>query len=73
CLNNRIRKVTADGKISTVAGTGVKGFRGDGGPANAAQFNLPYAVSVDSAGVLFVADCLNNRIRKVTADGKIST
>ncbi len=71
--NHRVRKVTADGRISTVAGTGVKGFLGDGGPATAARLDRPFGVAVDSAGVLYIADYNNNRIRRVTADGKIAT
>ncbi|MGW9440569.1 NHL domain-containing protein, partial [Streptomyces sp. NPDC055607] len=71
--NHRVRKITTDGKISTVAGTGSPGYRGDGGPAVSAQLNYPREVAVDSAGNLFVADANNHRIRKVTADGTIST
>ncbi|MDH6130310.1 sugar lactone lactonase YvrE [Kitasatospora sp. GP82] len=71
--NNRVRKVTADGKISTVAGTGAAGFGGDGGPAASAQLNLPVGVVVDSTGTLYIAEYSNNRVRKVTTDGKIST
>ncbi|MEU5313944.1 RICIN domain-containing protein [Streptomyces sp. NPDC021562] len=71
--NHRIRKVTPDGKIGTVVGTGAAGFRGDGGPATAAQLNLPLGVVVDRAGVLHVADYYNHRVRKVAADGVIST
>ncbi|MFE9455541.1 RICIN domain-containing protein [Streptomyces californicus] len=71
--NHRIRKITSDGKISTVAGTGTAGFGGDGGPSTAAQLNLPYGVTVDSTGVLYVADGGNHRVRKITMDGKIST
>ncbi|MEU3002490.1 RICIN domain-containing protein [Streptomyces sp. NPDC006995] len=71
--NHRIRKITTDGKITTIAGTGVAGFGGDAGPATAAQLNIPYSVAVDSAGVLYIADYQNHRIRKVAADGKIST
>ncbi|MEV0259521.1 RICIN domain-containing protein [Streptomyces sp. NPDC050732] len=71
--NHRIRKITTDGKISTVAGTGTKGFGGDGGLATAAQLNFPRGVVVDSAGVLYIADHDNFRVRKVTTDGKIST
>jgi len=71
--NNRIRKVTPDGMISTVAGNGTEGFNGDGGPATSAQLFYPDSVAVDAAGNLFIGDSLNNRIRKVTPDGAIST
>ncbi|MFE9680884.1 RICIN domain-containing protein [Streptomyces sp. NPDC006285] len=71
--NHRVRKVTTDGKISTFAGTGVPGSDGDGGPAVAAQLNSPHGLAANSAGDLFVADAENHRIRKITADGKIST
>src|SRR5262245_42591634 len=70
--NNRIRRVTPAGIISTAAGT-TAGFSGDGGPASAARLNQPYAVAVDGAGNLFIADTANNLIRKVTADGVITT
>ena len=71
--NVRIRKVTPQGIISTVAGNGVYGFTGDGGPATSASFNLPTSLAVDAAGNLFIADNKNNRIRKVTPGGIIST
>ncbi|WP_411114711.1 RICIN domain-containing protein [Streptomyces sp. 029-5] len=71
--NHRVRKITADGKISTVAGTGAAGFAGDGGPATAARLNLPLGVAVDSAGIVYISDYSNHRVRKITADGKIST
>ncbi len=73
--NNRIRKVTlATGIISTVAGNGTKGYSGDGGAATSAELNDPHAVALDSAGNIYIADSLNNRIRKVTVStGKIST
>jgi sugar lactone lactonase YvrE len=71
--NHRIRKVTTDGKISTIAGTGVKGPAGDGGPATKAQLNSPRWVTVDGADDLYISDTGNYRVRKVTADGKIST
>ena len=71
--SNRIRKVTAAGTISTVAGNGTAGFSGDGGPATAAELNQPSDVAVDSAGNLFIADLMNSRIRKVTPAGTIST
>ncbi|MET9931167.1 MULTISPECIES: RICIN domain-containing protein [unclassified Streptomyces] len=71
--NHRVRKVTPDGTISTAAGTGTAGFSGDGGPATSARLNNPYALLLDSTGVLYIAEWGNNRIRKVTPDGKIST
>ncbi|MCZ1014464.1 RICIN domain-containing protein [Streptomyces noursei] len=71
--NHRVRKITTDGKISTVVGTGVAGFGGDGGPAVSAQLKNPYGLAVDGAGALYVADAANHRIRKVATDGKIST
>ena len=71
--NHRIRRVDASGNISTIAGTGTLGSSGDGGPANAAQFNSPTGVTVDSAGNLYIADTGNHRIRKVDASGNIST
>jgi trimeric autotransporter adhesin len=71
--NHRIRKVTTAGVISTVAGNGTRGDSGDGGPATAAQLNSPTGVAVDAAGNLYIADNFNERIRKVTAAGLIST
>ncbi|WLQ39879.1 RICIN domain-containing protein [Streptomyces laculatispora] len=71
--NNRVRKVSTDGKISTVAGTGVAGFKGDDGPAALAQLNRPYALALDDADVLYITDGNNHRVRKVVADGTIST
>jgi hypothetical protein len=74
--NNRIRKVSASGIISTVAGNGVAGFSGDGGPAISASLNFsgfPGAVAVDAFGNLFIADTGNNRIRRVSASGIITT
>jgi hypothetical protein len=72
-VNNRIRKVTADGIISTVAGNGTADYTGDGGPATAASLNTPTGVAADGTGNLYVADAGNNRIRKVTPAGVIST
>ena len=71
--NSRIRKVTSDGLISTVAGNGTWGFNGDGGPATSAQLSDPWGVAVDGAGNLFIADRDNSRICKVTPDGVMST
>ncbi|THA77375.1 hypothetical protein E6R60_07315 [Streptomyces sp. A0642] len=70
--NHQIRKVTADGKISTVVGKSTYGSAPDGTPATDAQLKYPSAVAVDSAGNLYIADSGNQRVRKVTkADGKI--
>ena len=70
--NNRIRKVTTDGIIHTAVGGGVAAA-GDGGPATSAQINGPYGATLDNAGNLYVADSLNNKVRKVAPDGTIST
>src|ERR1035438_9102207 len=72
-FNNRIRKVSANGIITTVAGTGARGFGGDGGPATAAQLNYPQGVAVDAAGSLFIADTGNMVVRKVSASGILAT
>ena len=71
--NQRIRKVTPGGTISTVAGTGTAGYGGDNGPATSAQLSYPFGIAVDGAGNLYIADRLNNRVRKVTPGGTIST
>jgi len=71
--NNRIRKVTPAGIISTVVGDGTSGFRGDGGPATSAQLDNPEDLALDAAGNLFIADTYNTRIRKVTPTGMITT
>ena len=71
--DHRVRKVDAQGFITTLAGTGVPGFSGDGGPAGSAQLNRPYGLSLDAAGDLFIADLGNARIREVTPDGSIHT
>ena len=70
--NHRIRKVTA-GMISTFAGTGIAGFSGDGGQAVSAQFTAPRGIAFDNAGNLYIADTGNNRVRKVTPGGMITT
>ena len=69
----RVRKVSPTGIITTVAGNGTQGFSGDGGPATSAQLAGPAGIAVDGAGNLFVADEGNYRIRKVSADGIITT
>jgi sugar lactone lactonase YvrE len=72
-FNHRVRRVSPDGTITTVAGTGKPGFSGDGGKATDAQLNSPYFLAVDGAGALFISDRNNHRVRKVTPDGIIST
>ncbi len=71
--NHRVRKISADGTIQTIAGTGVAGFSGDGGAASAAQLNQPYGLALDSNGNLYIADLGNSRVREVSADGTIQT
>jgi sugar lactone lactonase YvrE len=71
--NHRIRKIDTDGVITTVAGTGVPGFSGDGGPATKARLETPHSVAVDAAGRLYIADSPNERIRMVDRAGRITT
>ena len=68
-----MRKVSRTGVITTVAGTSTQGFRGDGGPATAAQLSSPFAVAPTADGGFLVADIGNDRIRKVSAAGTITT
>jgi sugar lactone lactonase YvrE len=71
--NHRVRRVTPGGIVTTVAGSGGILFSGDGGPATAATLYRPSSVAVDSAGNLYIADTFNDRIRRVTPGGVIST
>ena len=71
--NHRIRKVGVDGIITTLAGTRWRGFAGDGGPAIEASLDRPSGVAVDRSGNVYIADTNNNRIRRVTPDGIITT
>lgn len=73
--SHRVRRISPDGTITTVAGIGVAGFSGDGGPAVNAMLSLQVGggLAVDSAGNLFIADVLNNRVRMVDANGMIIT
>jgi sugar lactone lactonase YvrE len=68
-INNRIREVSTNGIITTVAGTYGLGWSGDGGPATNALLNSPSGVAVDSIGNLFIADTENNRVREVGTNG----
>jgi hypothetical protein len=71
--NVRIREVTTNGIIMTVAGTSSGGFSGDGGAATNATLSSPQGVAVDAYGDLFIADSGNNRIRKINTNGIIMT
>lgn len=71
--NNRIRRVSPDGAIATIAGTGVPEFSGDGGYAPAAGLNAPGGVAIGRDGIIYIADSGNNRVRKVAVNGAITT
>ncbi len=70
-FNHRIRKILPDGRVSTLAGRGVQGF--EDGAGAVAQFRYPEGIAVDRAGVVYVADSGNRRIRKILPDGTVST
>ena len=72
--NNRVRKIDhRTGLISTAAGTGERGFSGDGGPATLAELHFPEGIAVDGQGNLFISDTVNRRIRRVDAESGIIT
>jgi uncharacterized protein (TIGR03437 family) len=71
--NNRIRKVDTNGIITTFAGTGTAGFSGDGGPASQAELNGPTGVCISPAGIIYVNDLNNYRIRAISTSGTITT
>ena len=71
--NQRVRAITTNGTISTFAGTGVVGTLGDGGPASAAQLSRPVGLAIDSNSNLFIADENSHRLRRISADGTITT
>ncbi len=70
-FNNIIRKISPDGQVSTLAGTGVEGFRN--GNADSAQFRFPVGIIFDKQGNIYIADEGNFCIRKITTDGLVST
>ena len=72
-FNHAVRKIDTDGIITTVAGTGVAGFSGDGGAATEAQLNMPIGLALDTQGNLYILDSYNYRVRRVDAAGKIAT
>ena len=71
--NHRIRRVDASGTITTIAGTGERGYSGDGGPAVEARLNGPTGLAVDGSGAVYIADRDNHRIRRVDGAGTITT
>jgi sugar lactone lactonase YvrE len=71
--NNRLRKVNTSGVISTIAGNGLPGFSGDGGPATAAELFGLLGVAVDGAGNIYIGDTMNERVRKIDTSGVITT
>ena len=71
--NSRICKITATGFITTICGTGANGFSGDNGAATLAQIDNPSGIAVDAANNVYFCDGFNNRIRKITATGTITT
>jgi len=71
--NNVVRKIDTKGIITTIAGTGVAGYNGDNIPGTQAQLNTPWRVTMDPAGNLYIADAVNDRIRKLAPNGIITT
>lgn len=71
--NSCIRKINTSGIISTIAGDGMPGYSGDGGPASLAKLNYPYGIALDALGNLYIADKTNARIRKIDVSGIINT
>jgi streptogramin lyase len=69
----RIRRVAPDGTISTFAGSGKKGYSGDGGPASEATFNLPHEIRFDPEGHLYVVDMANHAVRRIDAKSHVIT
>jgi hypothetical protein len=72
-INHRIRRVSPDGTIATVAGTGTQGFSGDGGPATAAQLSNPLGVARTADNGFLIGDSSNERVRRVSPEGTITT
>jgi sugar lactone lactonase YvrE len=71
--NARVRRIDTSGVIATIAGNGIDGYSGDGGPAIGARLNQPEHLCVDAQGSVYVADTFNSRIRKIDMFGIITT
>jgi uncharacterized protein YjdB len=71
--NHKIRKISTTGIVTTIAGTGVAGFSGDGGPATSARLNNPSDIDIDAAGNIYISDQQNYRVRMINTAGIIST
>ena len=71
--NNRVRKISISGIITTIGGNGIGGFNGDNIPATDASLNDPNGVAVDAGGNVYVTDRINNRVRKISIGGTITT
>jgi len=70
---NRVRRIDTNGIVRTVAGTGEEGFTPDGSPATQSKLNGPSGIAVDAAGLLYITDKINHRVRRVRADGTLET
>jgi RHS repeat-associated protein len=70
---HRVYRREPNGTLSVIAGTGVAGFSGDGGPATAARLNDPRGIAVDGSGAIYIADSFNRRVRRVGTDGVMRT
>jgi trimeric autotransporter adhesin len=69
----RLRKIAADGTITTAAGNGTEGYSGDGGPSTAAQLDAPWGLAADSRGSIYISDSGNHTVRKIASNGIITT
>jgi hypothetical protein len=71
--NNRVRKVSPAGVITTITGNGTNAYSGDGGPAASAAIGVPYGVATDTVGNLYIADFYSQRVRRISPSGVITT